>query len=281
MAVDNFIPQLWSASIFVANRKAQVIVPRCNRNYEGEIRDQGQSVKINQIGAITISDYTKNSSTLTYAQLESASKLLVIDQGKSFSVAVEDIDLVQSNVDLMTAAADEAAYRLADAADQYVAGLYGDAGVTSGLGTTASPISITSSNILTYMATVAKALDDASCPSEGRWMVIPPWMHLKIRLAKITNENTTNKALEEGAADKILGFNIYVSNNIAVVGSTKYKILAGTNRAITYADQLVKMEAIRLESRFCDGLRGLHVYGAKVVRPEDLAVLTATEGAES
>ncbi|MBD3387597.1 MAG: hypothetical protein GF414_01525 [Candidatus Altiarchaeales archaeon] len=174
----------------------------------------------------------------------------------------------------------EASYRLSDAADAYVYGLHAQAGVTTGLGTTSSPTAINSSNVLSTFGEVARRLSDANCPEEGRFIVIPPWLHLKARLAKITNENTTNLALEEGFADKILGFNVLVSNNVQTSGSAT-KVLAGTTAAITYADGIVKTEAMRLESAFADGLRGLHVYGAKVVNADCLACLSCSEAAES
>lgn len=280
MSVENFIPQLWSAQILVANRKNQVFRPICNTNYQGEITDMGDRVKINSIGAVTVSNYSKNSTTVSYETLSDASQWLTIDQAKYFAFKVDDIDSAQANVDLMAAAMNDASYRLSDAADTYIAGLYAQAGVTTGLGTTASPTSITSSNVVATLGEVARRLSDANCPEQGRWMIVPPWLHLKMRLAKIVNEVTTDEALIEGAADRVLGFSIFVSNNVQTSGSAT-KVLAGTTAAVSYADQIVKTEALRLQSSFSDAIRGLHVYGAKVVNADCLACLSCSEGAES
>jgi len=279
MSVQNFIPQLWSAQLLLANRKNQTALKIVNRNYEGLISQEGDRVKINSIAAMSVADYTKNSTTVTYSALNADAQWLVLEKAKYWSCSVDDIDASQSNIDIMQAAMSEASYRLSDAADSYVYGLYASAGVTSGLGTTASPTSVTSSTLVSKVAEIARRLDDAHCPSQGRFLAVPPWFFLKIRLAKISNEMTTDKALDEGFADKIMGFNVMVSSNIATSGSAT-KVLAGTNEAITYADGLIKTEALRLSTAFADGLRGLHVYGAKVVKPDCLACFSCSEGAE-
>jgi len=280
MSVQNFIPQLWSAQLLLANQKNQVFRKVCNTNYEGEVSNAGDRVKINSIGPITVSDYTKNSTSISYSALQGNAQWLVLDQAKYFSFSVDDIDAAQSNLDVMSAGMSEASYRLSDAADSYIAGLYAQAGVTTGLGTTGSPTSVTSSTVLAKMAEIARRLDDASCPSQGRWIIVPPWFHLKIRLSLVSNTNVSEKPLIDGAADRMLGFDIFVSNNVETSGSAT-KVLAGTNEAITYADGIVKTEAIRLSTAFADGVRGLHVYGAKVCKADCLACFSCSEGSES
>ena len=281
MSVQNFIPQIWAAQILLANQKNQKALQIVNRNYEGLISQAGDRVKINTISPISVSDYTKNSTSITYSALNANAQWLVLDQAKYWSASVDDIDAAQSNVDIMAGAMAEASYRLSDAADSFIFGLHAGASVKTSLGTDTTPIEINSTNALDYMDEVSRRLSDASCPAEGRFMAVPPWFYLKLQLAKITNEQSTNRALEEGYADKILGFNIVVSNNISNSSSTAYKILAGTTDAITYADGIVKTEALRLSTAFADGLRGLHVYGGKVVKGDYLACLTANEAAES
>lgn len=280
MSVQNFIPQLWSAQLLLANQKNQTFRKVCNTNYEGEVSNAGDRVKINSIGPITVSDYAKNSTSITYSALQGNAQWLVLDQSKYFSFSVDDIDAAQSNIDVMVAGMNEASYRLSDAADSYIAGLYAQAGVTTGLGTTASPTSVTSATVLQKFAEIARRLDDASCPSMGRWIVIPPWMHLKVRLSLVSNTNVSEKPLLDGAADRMLGFDIFVSNNVQTSGSAT-KVLAGTNEAITYADGIVKTEALRLSTAFADGVRGLHVYGAKVVKADCLACFSCSEGSET
>jgi len=280
MSVNNFIPSLWSGQILLANRKNQVFRRFCNTNYQGMISDQGDRVKINSIGPVSVSDYTKNSTVVSYENLNDASQWLVIDQAKYFAFGLDDIDAAQSNADLMAAAMNDASYRLSNAADTYIASLHSQAGITTGLGTTASPTEVTAAKVVGQMAEIARRMSDADCPEQDRWMVVPPWFHLKLRLAKIVNEVTTDEALIEGAADRILGFSIFVSNNVATSGGAT-KVLAGNLSAITYADQIVHTEALRLSTAFKDGIRGLHVYGAKVVKADNLAVFSCSEGSES
>ena len=101
-------------------------------------------------------------------------------------------------------------------------------------------------------------------------------MHQKVVLAQSTNFNTSGDAVGNGYIARMWGFDMYMSNNVATVDTTKYKVLAGTNQAITLAEQIVSVEALRRESSFRDAVKGLHVYGAKVVQPAALACATLT-----
>jgi hypothetical protein len=143
MPLDNFIPQLWSANVLSALDKVHVFADLANRNYEGMIRGMGDRVKINQIGAITVSDYTKNSTSISYQDLEDAALWLTIEKSKYFAFGVDDVDAAQMNVNIMTEATRKAAYALNDAVDTYIAGLYTQAGVTASLVTSGTPLTIT------------------------------------------------------------------------------------------------------------------------------------------
>ena len=282
MGLDNFKPTIWSALIIDALRKSLVFGDLTNRNYEGEIRSGGEKVKILEIGDISINDYT---GTVTYEDLDDASKFLEIDQKKYFAFKFDDVDAAQANEELMLKATNKAAYKLRDAADIFISGLYTEAGVTSNLGTTASPLTITSdgasstTSIKMLVSTIAKALDEANCPAEGRYIAVPPWMHQKIVLAEDVRLTVENNITTNGRVGRLFGFDVRVSNNVSTVsGGTVYKVMAGTYDAISYAEQIVKMEALRLEESFGEGIRGLHVYGGKVVQNEALAVASVSEG---
>lgn len=282
MAIDNFKPTIWSALIIDSLRKSLVFGDVANRNYEGEIRNGGEKVKILEIGDITVSDY---SGTVSYQDIQDASKYLLIDQKKYFAFNLDDVDKAQSSVDVMVRATEKASYKLRDTADQFIAGLYGEAGVTSGLGTTASPLTVTSAgassttSVKTLFSTIAKELDEANCPTEGRWIVVPPWLHQKILLAEDARLTVENPATTNGRVGTLWGFDVRMSNNVATASSgTVYKVMAGTSEAISYADQLVKIEALRRDASFAEGVRGLHVYGGKVVQNDALAVASVSEG---
>jgi len=291
MSLDNFIPTIWSANFIEAFRKASVLTGPgvINRNWEGDIREKGDKVKINQIADPTISDYVKNSSTLTFEVLEDAAAFLEVNQCKSFSFAIDDVDKAQGSVGIMQLAMSRSAYKMKDTVDQYIAGLYTKAGVTSGLGTTNTPLTITAKgtagsniSVMELFATVAKALDEVNCPTDGRFAVIPPWLHAKAVLASVMNIYTTDQvAMRAGLVGRIMGFDVYVSNNLTNTAGAKHKTLWGINQAITYAEQVNKVEALRLQASFSDALKGLMLYGATVIQPSGLACATCSSAAET
>ncbi len=281
MAIVSFIPAIWSAKLLLNLHKNLVFANLINTDYEGEISGAGDRVKINEIGPINIGNYTKNSD-ISFQELTDAQKELIIDQLKYFAFQVDDVDKAQTKPKIMDGAMQEAAYGLKDAADQYVAGLYGGAGITSDLGTNASPLEIQSGDVVEVVALIAQKMDENNVPTEGRWMVIPPWFHNKMVLAKISSDKLNSEVLLNGRIGRFLGFDFSVSNNLDVDGTADgTKILAGIKPSISFAGQIVQTEALRLEKRFADAVKGLYVYGAKVVRPSTLACLTAKSKAES
>lgn len=290
MSLDNFIKQVWSASILDQLRKSLVYGDVCNRNYEGDISGQGDRVKINQIGAVTVSSYVKNVTSISYQDLEDASLWLTIDQAKYFAFGVDDVDKAQMNVDILTHATDKAAYAMKDTIDQFIAKKYGDAGVTTGLGNDTTPLTITgaattggNTGVLELLGLINEKLDMANCPTEGRWIVIPPWLHTKLVIANVLTAETQIGVLTNGRVGKNLGFDIRMSNNVqyGASGTTtaKSKVLAGTMDAVSFAMQLDKVERVRREASFEDGVRGLTLYGAKVVQADALACATVSYAA--
>jgi hypothetical protein len=162
--------------------------------------------------------------------------------------------------------------------DSYILGLYAQAGTTANLGTTSVPITCSAGTIVTRIAQVGKELSEHNVPSQGRWLVAPPWFQKNLLLAIGTSAFSPNlPAMENGFIGRFMGFDMYISNNVAHSSTTWYGILAGTRDAITYAGKLTKVETIRLEGAFADGVRALYCYGAKVVQNDALAALFVTE----
>lgn len=280
MGLENFIPTIWSAKLFVRLQKALVYGNVVNTDYEGEITSFGDSVKINEIGPVTVSDYTKEQ-TLTYTTLESAQKILYIDQAKYFAFSIDDIDMAQTKPKLMDAAMSDAAYRIADVIDQSIAGLYAEAGLhnSTNLGAAGSTVSVSSGNVIETLSYVSRYMDEGNVPTEGRWGIIPPWLHQKLLLAEVGGISAiavpkvnSDGSITNGSVGRAMGFDLMMSNNVSV-SSTEYRMMFGTRQAISYAGQVAKIEAVRLQTTFADAARGLYVYGRKVVRPE--ALLTA------
>ena len=278
MAVTGFIPKLWSARLLNALDKSHVFANVVNRDYEGEIKKMGDTVHINTIGAVTIGTYTQNTDFSSGPEtLATTDQTLTIDQAKYFNFQVDDIDAAQAAGDIMDKAMTRAAYGLADASDKYIAGiLAGAADATNTVSTSA--VALTSSNVYENVVKMRTILDKANVPTAGRWLVIPPEMYALIllddRFVK-TGGEMAEGILRTGLVAQAAGFDIYLSNN-CVNSTDTYTIVGGVDSAATYAEQIVSTEAYRPEKRFADAVKGLHVYGAKVVDKAQLACLKAT-----
>lgn len=282
MAVTNFIPELWSARLLNALDKSHVFANVVNRDYEGDIKKMGDTVHINTIGAVTIGTYTQNTDFSSGPEtLATTDQTLTIDQAKYFNFQVDDIDAAQAAGDIMDKAMTRAAYGLADASDKYIAGiLAGAADATNTVSTSA--VALTCSNVYENVVKMRTILDKANVPTAGRWLVIPPEMYALIllddRFVK-TGGEMAEGILRTGLVAQAAGFDIYLSNNCVSVNSNSkdtYTIVGGVDSAATYAEQIVSTEAYRPEKRFADAVKGLHVYGAKVVDKAQIACLKAT-----
>lgn len=280
MAINNFIPEVWSARLLSSLKKSLVFAGPgvANRDYEGDIRQSGDTVRITSISRPTIGDYVKNSTTITPETLTDAQRSLLISQSKYFAFEVDDIDMRQAanGGALMNEAASEAAYGLADVADQYVAGLYTEVQAANAISTTA----ITDpAKAVKGLLDLKTKLDVADVPTQGRYVVVPPWylnLLLQSDLFARVDASGTSEGLRNGTVGRAWGFDVMMSNNCVLITGDDYAVMAGVPGAISFAEQIVKVEAYRPESAFSDALKGLHLYGAKVVRPDALAVLTAS-----
>lgn len=273
MAIDNFIPEIWASKIFSDYDKAFVFGNLVNRDYQGDIARMGDTVKINAIGAITVNSWTKNSTTMTIQPLVGAQTQLTIDYADYFSFFVDDIDQVQTNPKVMGEAMRKSAVALAEVADNRIANLYVDAGITM---TTAA---VGPTAMLGTLTEIGAQMDNNNVPESGRWMVVPPWFYANLQMSGLTKPLADFVSKPElyraGEVGRVLGFDIYMSNNLeetANSGSTgrEHYILAGNRDAITFADQIASVEAFRPELQFADAVKGLHLYGMKVIQPKAL-----------
>jgi hypothetical protein len=277
MALDNFIPELWSSSLLVQLRKNLVHASLVNRDYEGEIRNFGDTVHINELGVVSVGDYTKNGS-VTWQNMDSAQKSLLIDNAKYFAVKLDDIDQAQTKPKLVDGIMAEAAYSIADTIDQHLAGLYTYAG------NTVTSLTVTAGNVLLNLSNMQLELDEANVPTGGRYVIIPPWynQHLTLAASGAVSATATTKVMDDGLilngyVGKLFGFNILMSNNVNNNG-TVWNIMAFNRSAITHASQIAKIEATRIEDGFGDGIKGLYLYGSKAVRPAAMVKCAATKG---
>lgn len=275
MSVTNFIPTIWSARLNEKFKKNLVYGNCVNTDYEGEIQGQGSTVKINSIGAVTIGDYDKTTGIGTPEELSSDQTSLVIDQAKYFNFQVDDIDKAQANVDLLEGGIKEAAFGLANTADKYIAGFYTEVKAGNTIGDDTTPIVPTKDNAYDYLVDLGVILDENDVPEDNRFVVVPAWFYgLLVKDPRFTKEMDV---MRTGFVGNIDNMAVYKSNNVPNTTGTKYKIIAGHKSAISFAGQVDSVEGYRPESQFSDAIKGLQVYGAKCIKPEGIAVLTANK----
>lgn len=274
--IDTFIPELWSARLMAALDKSHVATAFVNRDYEGEIKQKGDTVHINTIGAITVNNYSIGT-PITVQTLSTSDQTLVIDQQKYFAFALDDIDNTQAAGPVIDKAMGRAAYALSDTSDQFLFGkMVAGAKAANVIGTDAVPITLTSSNIYDYIVDLGALLDGENVPTQGRRIAINPATYALLLKdtthwspLKGSNDNGT---FVNGFVGEMAGFEVYKTNNL-VTSATSFAIVASVPEATTYAEQIVKTEKFRPQDAFSDAVKGLHVYGAKVIRPEAVTVL--------
>ena len=275
MSVDRFVPSLWAATLLENLNDAHVAVNLCNRNYEGDISQSGDTVRITSIGRVTIDNYVKNSTSISPETLDDSQQVLTIDQAKYFAFQVDDVDARQVRDDgaLMDVAMRDAAWGLGDEADTSVLAAMQAQGDT---GNALGALTIGTGNVDAYenIVDLAVQLDEANVPRQGRWCIIPPWYHgwLQKNANFVSYGTQANREdLENGIIGAAAGMRIVVSNNLPSASTGRNYVIAGHEMGVTYAEQINSVEAYRQESAFSDAVKGLHLYGYKITRPYVLA----------
>ena len=275
MSVDRFVPSLWAATLLENLNDAHVAVNLCNRNYEGDISQSGDTVRITSIGRVTIDNYVKNSTSISPETLDDSQQVLTIDQAKYFAFQVDDVDARQVRDDgaLMDVAMRDAAWGLGDAADTSVLSAMQSQGAT---GNALGALTIGTGNVDAYenIVDLAVKLDENNVPRQGLWCIIPPWYHgwLQKNANFVSYGTQANREdLENGIIGAAAGMRIVVSNNLPSASTGRNYVIAGHEMGVTYAEQINSVEAYRQESAFSDAVKGLHLYGYKITRPYVLA----------
>jgi hypothetical protein len=267
-----------------------------NTNYEGEIRNQGDKVIIRTIPSLSINDYASGQ-TLVNQLPESTTVELLIDKGKYWSAILDDVQNVQSDIELMNMWAQDASEQMKIAIDvdvlsTIVPDFDGDnvganAGRISGnidLGETGSPLALTRENVIDTIVDMGQVLDEQNRPETGRFLVMPFWATALLKKSDLKDASLTGDSvspMRNGRIGMIDRFTIYQSNNLPMVtdgGKNCFSIIGGVKNGLTFASQLVKTETLRAESTFGNIMRGLQVYGFKVVDPLSLTAAYAYKG---
>ena len=289
-----FLPSIYSKKVLNFFRKSSVVEAITNTDYAGEISAYGDSVKIIKEPVISVSDYTRGQDT-TPTKLTDQELTLVVDSAKAFKFIVDDIETKMSHVNFKEVASSSAAYALkdsfdaavianmfsglsasapdhvlgADSATPLAANVYDGAGsVDIGLTSETDPLNL--------MARMARLLDEQNVPEEGRWFVAGPdfYEQLGQSSSKLLSVdfNAGQGSIRNGlvSSGKLRGFDMYKSNNIAATSNATGKVLAGHISSTATAQTIISTEVLRDPSSFGDIVRGLHVYGSKVLRGEAL-----------
>ncbi len=293
MSFVNFIPQVWSKVILAALEKKLVYGSPMvvNDDYDGEIAGPGNTVHITQFGDPTISTYSVGG-TISYQQINDYGQTMVIDQSKSFSFAIDDVDRRQAAGDMQAYLEGRAAYQMANVADQFIANKYTGVAAGNVLGTTGAPLTPqpyggSTSHPADFYVQVLEPLkvilDQNNVPEDERYIVAPPWACSLISQTQafisVTDmQGQPSQTFQRGFMGEVSGFgSVLKSNNVPQpvaggAGTGVWAIQAGHPMAITYGEQITETEALRLQTTIADGVRGLHVYGSKLTRPDCIAV---------
>lgn len=278
MSVATFIPELWSARLLQGLEKSHVATNLVNRDYEGQIRNQGDKVNINTLSDVAIKTYTPNSDIASPDDLTTTKQQLEITEADYFNIQLDDVDRVQAAGELMDTAMRNVAYKMNDKTDSFILGKIAS-GVDSGniIGTTESPIQVTKNNIYESIIEMRTKLDKANVPTSGRTIIIPPEIYaLLLQDERFVKSDAVagQNVLVNGLVGRVAGFDVFESNNVVYDTDNKFwKVTAQVRTATTFAEQIVKTEAYRMEKRFSDAVKGLHVYGAKVTDGTQIAEL--------
>ena len=298
-----FIPVLWSTKLIEKFYASTVLAAISNTDYEGEIKNKGDKVIIRTKPTITIKDYRADG-LLEVERPSSNIVELPIDKGKYFNLILDDVMEIQSDLNMMNMWSDDAAQQFKIVVDREVlTGLLGQAaaankGATAGaisgnvdLGVTLTPLQLVARNaqageveIVDLLVRLGQVLDEQNVPETGRWVVLPAWIASQIKMSELRDASLTGDAvsiLRNGRLGMVDRFTIYVSNLLpsgvaAGLAAGETAIYAGTQHALTFASQINKVETIRSEMTFGTLLRGLQVYGAKVLDGTALAQAIVT-----
>ncbi len=291
-----FIPEIWSGKLIEKFYNATVLGAIANTDYAGEIRNMGDTVHIRTKPTITIRQYQIDM-PLVVERPSSNMIDLTIDQAQYFNEVLDDVIEVQSDINMLSMWADDASEQMKIVIDTAVLGTL-DAGVVAAnkglnagrisqdmnLGATGAPVALTPTNVLDSIVDMGTTLDEQNIPETGRWLVLPPWMAGMIKKSDLSNASISGDGvslLRNGRLGMIDRFTLYSSNLLptAVEGAQNaFRIFGGHSHGLTFASQISKIETIRSEQTFGTLLRGLQVYGSKVLDGIALTELYAVRG---
>jgi hypothetical protein len=310
MGASGYIPEIWSGKLIEKFYNSTVLAAISNTNYEGEIKAFGDKVRIRTKPTIIIRDYLADGN-LQVQRPEGSVIDLLIDKGKYFNTILDDVMRIQSDLNVLSLWADDAAQQMKITIDALVLlGILGTAtavtnrGIAAGaisasinLGVTGTPLVVVANHasppvagqveVLDVILRLGQVLDEQNIPETGRWIVIPAWMATLIKRSELRQAYLSGDAvsmLRNGRIGMVDRFTIYVSNLLpkgAITGppalaAGETAIYAGHQHGLTFASQMTNMEVLRSEFTFGTLQRGLQVFGFKTIDGKALAEAIVT-----
>jgi hypothetical protein len=300
-----FIPEIWSGKLIEKFYDATVLAAIANTDYEGEIKKFGDKVKIRKAPTATIRDYTRNTA-IQYEKPDGTVQELEINKGKYYAAEIDDVSAKQMDVKALDTWATDASEQMKIAIDTDVLGnIYTsptarNKGTTAGrisqninLGSASAPVSVTKDgasstrSILDLLVDLGQVLDEQNIPEQGRFVILPAWAVALVKKSDLKDASISGDGtsiLRNGRVGMIDRFTLFLSNLLpnalvdidatsAVNNVRGFYVLAGHKNALTFASQMTEMETLRSQDYFADLMRGLQVYGYKVV--DDTAIAAA------
>lgn len=270
--VRDSVPVIFSAQVLEEIDNKLVFGKIATKQYEREIQNKGDRVIIRGLGDVTVTEYdptaheAASTDSVSYERPSDSAIQLDIDQAYYYAIAFGDIKKKQIDIDIMSRYAKKAGYGLDVKVDEYIAALYDE--------TAEAAAYVTDATCDTYSvtSTIGELWDALQGVNVDRkWIVLPSWMVLKLQLAGIVQAQKLEGELKNGFIGRVLNFDMYQSNNCYDLGGTKqHAVMAGSYDCIAFAQQIIESEMLRLEGSFSDAIRGLHVWGARVIKPKEL-----------
>lgn len=277
MAYQNFIPTIWSEAINRELEKALVYAEGCNRQYEGDVKKMGDTVRILGVGKPTITTTENKEIVLSDPEnVDDMSLTMAIKQVSYFNYKIDDIDKRQAVGGVMEALNAEATYGLADEMDKHIASM---AAAREAVKHAGSATAITKSNVLNEIDKGLEKLYANNVKPNGKIMMeVPPWFYMRLKTAYTALDTDNSKMLENGRVGRYGNIIVKMSNNVAADSSGNSLIMIHTDKAIAFANPMTHTEAYRPEKGFSDAVKGFVLYQAKIVRPKELIVLNVKAG---
>ena len=276
MSYANFVPKIWAKAIERELERKLVFAEDCNRQYEGDVKQMGDTVKILGVGKPTISKQKGGSIILPDAEnVEDTSVEMQINTVAYFNFLVDDIDKRQAVGGLMDALNTEATQELASEMDKDIAAL---AGTRDAKKVYSDYLAVNADNVLGTLDLALQMLQENDVPADAKIVAtVPPWFltHLRTAYTKLDTDNSD--LLKNGKVGRYNNILIKMSNNVNSTTSGS-NIMVRTERAVAFANPLTHTEPYRPEKRFSDAVKGYVLYGTKIVRPKELMILNVKNG---